>query len=77
MDEQEQAFIRVLAELEVLRMILVKAGIVKEEDYDKAVDEVEDRLLEIRAAAQDAFDCFDDDPDDSEEIFVEGKNNQA
>lgn len=78
-EDQAEVVVRMLAELEVVRMILTKAGVVSEADYDKAVDDVEAKLLEAQAQIDSAFDCFDDEGDLDEEPLVvdSGKIHEA
>lgn len=72
---QSGVIVRILAELEVIRMILTKSGVVSEADYDKAVDEVEGSLSEVQTQLESAFDCFDDDDDDVQ--IDDGKIHEA
>ena len=75
LEDQAEVILRILAELEVVRMILTKAGVISEADYDKAVDEVEGSLGEVQTQLDSAFDCFDDDGDDIQ--IGDGKIHEA
>jgi DNA-binding transcriptional regulator PaaX len=54
-DPTSEALIRILAELEVVRTALVKAGAIDEESYDAAVDETERQLLELAEAEEEIY----------------------
>lgn len=61
-DPASEALVRILAELEVVRAALVRAGMVDEEGYDAAVDETERQLLELAEAEEETYGDDEDAP---------------
>lgn len=61
-DPASEALVRILAELEVVRAALVKAGVIDEESYDAAVDETERQLLELAEAEEETYGDDEDAP---------------